>query len=70
MRKKVLPSDEEIHEKTGIPITEWFRLIEQAGFLNEKHGKIVEWLLDEKKLQLFYAHAIAHKLDEARARHD
>jgi len=70
MGKKVLPSDEEILQKTGIPINEWFSLIEQAGLSKDKHGKIVDWLLDEKKLQLFYAHAIAHKFDETRASSD
>ncbi len=66
MRKKILPSDDEILERTGKSIAEWFSLIEEAGFLDKKHGEIVEWLLDEQKLPLFYANAIGHKLEEKR----
>ncbi len=59
--KKVLPSDEEIAEKTGKSVSDWFTLIESAGYSEKKHGEIVDWLMDEHNLQLFFANSIGHR---------
>lgn len=65
--KKVLPTDEEIAEKTGKTLADWFALISSSVYGEKSHGEIVEWLLDEHKLSLFYAHAIGHKWQSIRS---
>jgi len=60
-RNKVLADDDEVAAQTGRTLGEWTQLIDDAGFTREQHDAIVRFLIDEHRLQLYWAHCIAHK---------
>jgi hypothetical protein len=61
-KKRHLADPPEILAATGRSIDEWASLLEEKGVDRGRAGEMANYLIDECKLQLFWAHTIAQRL--------
>ncbi len=66
-KKRHLADPPEILAATGRSIDEWASLLKEKGVARERAGDMADCLMDEFKLQLFWAHTIAQRLADETA---
>lgn len=59
--EKVTANDEELARATGKSADEWIKILKDLGFDRRDRTAIVKYLMDEYKLQMYWAHCISHK---------
>ncbi|MCD6282802.1 hypothetical protein J7J84_04250 [bacterium] len=59
--EKVTANDEELANATGKSTDEWIQILQDLDFDCRNRTAVVQHLMDEYELQMYWAHCISHK---------